>query len=152
MTEGGREGESSLWSSYRVREAARGLVILRPTPALLSSLSSPPPQHDKPDRLSIKEPQAASLFFLLFLLICHPHCLGLGRLTGTGCLCQAWPLSSQAWHGGAPTSPGGSVQKSHLMGLGAFANLSTNLRFGAAARPGALALDCKGTFRFLSHG
>lgn len=72
MTEGRllRVRRGGLWSTYGVREAARCLVIPPPnhhhhrhpsTPRpFLPTLSSPPPHHDKPDLLSIKEPQATS--------------------------------------------------------------------------------------------
>lgn len=148
----GEGGGDQRWSGVG-RAEPEPVVILRaacgcqrpcnpppPLPSILS-LSSPPPHHDKPDLLSIKEPQATSLLFPPFLPssphpICHLLCLCLGQLVGTGCRCQAWPLSSRSWHGGATSSPQWQHLESHLMGLGAFANLSTSFGYGARCQAG----------------
>lgn len=59
-----------LWSTCRGPGSCQKPCNPPPeTPALHSTLSSPPPHHDKPDLHSITEPQAASLLLpsLLFL-------------------------------------------------------------------------------------
>lgn len=147
-----REGGEQRWSGVG-RAEPEPVVILQgvwgcqrpcnpppPLPSILS-LSSPPPHHDKPDLLSIKEPQATFPLFPPFLPsgphpICHLLCLCLGQLAGTGCCCQAWPLSSRSWQGVATSSPQWQHLESHLMGLGAFANLSTSFGNGACCQAG----------------
>ena len=86
-----------------------------PTPALLLPLSSPPPHHDKPDLLSIKEPQATSPIFPPFLTQRSSSHLSFtlprswsarrDRLS----LARLGRRAHSAWQGGATSSPSGSV-------------------------------------------
>lgn len=149
MTEGrlSRVRRGSLWSTYGVREAARRLVIPpQPSPPpppplpFLPTLSSPPPHHDKPDLLSIKEPQATSPFrppLSPFLPsgphpICHLHRLGLGQLKGTRCRCQARPGGGRGgWQRKGSRFPPWQRLGSLLMGLGTSANLLISFTCGA---------------------
>lgn len=124
MTEGrlSRARRSSLWSTYRVREAARCLVI-PPTTTTAPPLPSHfiiPSTSPWQTRSALYQRTAGYLSFPSPLFpflpsgphpICHLHRLGLGQLKGTRCRCQAWPggLGGAAGKGKATGSPCGSV-------------------------------------------
>lgn len=126
---------------------ARCLVILSPTgpSPSLPTLSSPPPHHDKPDLLSIKEPPATCSFSpnlpsspLPYPVVPHPIChlrRARSRSSLRGCVVAArgWPGEGFFWQGnGRQLSSRWQHSERHLMGLGTFANLL--ISFGCNAQ------------------
>lgn len=102
-----------LWSTYRgPGSCQRPCNPSSEPPSLHSTLSSPPPHHDKPDLHSITEPQATSPLPRPFFFfpssphpICHLHRLCPGYTHRDNRHCQAQPRGSETWQRVASVSP-----------------------------------------------